>query len=253
MTPNQGPNVHAVNTTVAILEVIQTSGEVGVTELAETLDASKSNVHKHLSTLVHHGFVAKIGRRYRLGTRFIEFGSAVQRRSVLLNQAVAGLQRLADTTDAIALLTVPHRGMGTCLYAAVPGDESSRSEREGVRQPLHRTASGRAILSVEKQTNSIPAVDSLDDDALEDLRRELRTAANAGVAVVDDEGRPRREIAAPVIVSGRPIAAIGLAVDAATGGGDGLESNYISLVKQTAETVSKRMRFHDDDDLVETD
>ena len=246
MPPSDGSQVSAVNTTAAILEAVRTKGETGVTELARTLDVSKSNIHKHLTTLTHHGFIRKVDSRYRLGPRFVEFGSEVQRQSMLVNQAVDCLQRLADTTDNGAVLTTPQKVMGTYVYTATPRDKPLRSDKEGKRRPLHRTASGQAILAVDSHGVPTQTVDSLSDDALGDLKRQLRVVADTGVAVVDDEDdSSQREIAAPVVVRGYPIAAVGLVVDNATEENRGLDSNYIPLVKQTAKTVSKRMYFYE--------
>ncbi|SEO89870.1 transcriptional regulator, IclR family [Halogranum amylolyticum] len=62
---NEPRTVKTVETSFEILDYLEERDEVGVTELAETLDISKSAVHRHLTTLVNQDRVVNVDGYYR--------------------------------------------------------------------------------------------------------------------------------------------------------------------------------------------
>ena len=57
---NAPRTVQTVDTNFDIIDCLEKRDKAGVTELATTLDISKSAVHLHLTTLVNHGRVENV-------------------------------------------------------------------------------------------------------------------------------------------------------------------------------------------------
>lgn len=239
MTGDKQQRVSAVDTTVTILEVIQEQEIAGITEIAKTLGVSKANVHKHLMTLCDHGFARQEGDKYQLGYRFFEFGSDVRNDESLFQEAVSNLQELATITDEVATLLIRDGDEGVYIYSIDPERDSRPGPKEGVRAPLHETASGHAILSCLDGNEYETEVSG--EVLRGEVSERLGTTDGQWVAITyEDIGQ--REIAAPItIANGEPIGAVALLVDVTQDVSEQVESNYTKLVKRTAQTVSKRM------------
>lgn len=124
-------------------------GKVGVRELAEYLSIDKSSMHRLLTTLEQHGYVAQdpITGKYQLGTRVFEVGAVLLNQINLRAAAHAHLERLARETGEGVHLAV--ESADQCAYVdKIEGEKALRSSSQlGWRQPLHCTALGKVLLA----------------------------------------------------------------------------------------------------------
>lgn len=148
MSTDEPRTVEAVHKACAIVRVLRDRDGLSVTEIADSVDFSKSTVHGHLATLVDEGFVVREGDRYRLGFEFVEVGTSVIESRVVDLEAIRDeVQRLADETGEQVRFVVEEDGYVACIDRR-EGDEAIRHKFGiGDRMPMHSTATGKAILA----------------------------------------------------------------------------------------------------------
>lgn len=120
---------------------------MGVTEVADTLGIAKSTAHYHLSTLRQNGFVTKNGTRYGLGLSFLKMGLQTRRREPLFDAAKEEIDKLADETGELAILSVEQRGLGVYLYKRGGSNALDIDAPIGGSATLHNRALGKAMMS----------------------------------------------------------------------------------------------------------
>lgn len=153
MTPRS--SVSAQNSTVdralRVLQVFLAKGnDLGVLEIAATLDLDKSVVHRILATLVRRRFLEQdhITRKYRVGLRVWELGrlyvSGVQLEELAMERLTALLANLSYTAGALGILDGAQIVVLTCVRGAGPFNITLEP---GLRLPAALTATGRAMLA----------------------------------------------------------------------------------------------------------
>ena len=189
-------SVSAQNSTVdralRVLQVFLDKGnDLGVLEIAATLDLDKSVVHRILATLVRR-FLEQdhATRKYRVGLRVWELGrlyvSGVQLEELAMERLTTLMGGLSYTTGALSILDGAEVVVLTCVRG--PGPFNITLE-PGLRLPAALTATGRAMLAY------LPAgeLESLSADLLEqrqhssvrsmdDLLKELARIRKQGYA-----------------------------------------------------------------------
>jgi DNA-binding IclR family transcriptional regulator len=204
-----------------ILEVFLRSGpELGVGEISRALDLKKATTHRLLSALRQRNFLAQdpASRRYRLGMKLWELGSAATRELDWVAQVKPYLERLTERTGETSHLAILDAGLVLYIESA----ESSRSVRMpsqvGKRAPFWSTAVGKALVAhltedvvaglVSRQQP--PGIRDADD--LDRLNAEMAEIRSTGY-VLDYEGLEEGlfSVAVPVRnYTGHVIAAISL-------------------------------------------
>jgi IclR family acetate operon transcriptional repressor len=235
--------VSATETSVEILEALADLETAGVTELAQVVDGSKANVHKHLATLDDAGLVRKRGDHYSLGHRFLSFASTAKRTEPVYREGHTHLAKLADVAEATATLVVREGTDAVYLHSVSPTPDTATAPPDGTRIPLHESGGGLAILSCydtdERRAILGETLESV--DRIDDVLSRLDTARQRGTIVDRDEAAGVSEIVAPVTTAdGRPAGAVGLRY-ATAAGTDRREADRRKLVRNTATTVSKRL------------
>ena len=94
----RAPTVGSADRVLRLLESFtHHERDVSLGDLAERVSLPKSSVHRLLTTLVAHGFVDRdaVTRRYALGIRLFELGSAAIRERGLHGVAQPALESLA--------------------------------------------------------------------------------------------------------------------------------------------------------------
>lgn len=131
-----------------VLEVLADAPDgLTVTQLAKSLDMSRTVVYRLVVTLEDHAFVRRSpDGRCRLGLAVLMMGRQVQ--PIVRDVATPALRTLADAVGATAHLTVLEGSEGLAAVVAEP----TRSDvhvayRMGARHPLESGAAGRAILA----------------------------------------------------------------------------------------------------------
>lgn len=139
--------IQTVKRTFEVIEELRRSGEMGTTELAETLNLPTSTVSDHLQTLSSCGYVVKTDDAYKIGTRFLFLGDRIRRQRQIFRSAEEELKNLAEETGEHASLTVEEEGLGVILHH-VRGEKALEfNAYPGMRTHLHLSAAGKAILA----------------------------------------------------------------------------------------------------------
>ena len=107
-TPADG--VLAVTLTLRIVEALAKSKvALGVTELFNIVDATKSRIHRHLVTLVQAGYVAQNAQteKYGIGPRMVQLAQTIATGVEVVAAARPVLVRLRDDFSHTAVLARP--------------------------------------------------------------------------------------------------------------------------------------------------
>jgi IclR family acetate operon transcriptional repressor len=211
--------------TLALLEALAKvqGGSFGVTEVAQDIGVPKSTAHRLLKTLEEHGFVARIGSRYRVGGRFFELSEAARWSEFgeLRDVAYRPLAWLFERSDAIAVHLAVLSGRDVVYLDKITRPAGTRlPSRIGGRFPATCTGLGKAILAYSEWAviedvlehpfaratpYSIAArrrfLDQLDQTRLLGFAVEREEACHGTVCV-----------AAPILRDGAAIAALSLSV-----------------------------------------
>lgn len=147
MSTNQKRQVKTARTTLQVVEMIKELDGADVSEAAEHLDMSKSNIYKYLNTLESEGYLVKDDGSYQIGMKFLDYGEHVRNRKKLYKIAVPEVQELADETNEMANLLIEEQGVGVFLLKANSDQAVNLDTHTGMRVYLHTTALGKAILA----------------------------------------------------------------------------------------------------------
>ncbi len=187
----------------ALLETLAASSAPrGVSELARSLRLAKSNVHRHLSTLVALGYVKRSDKGvYEPTLKCWSVGVEVLNRLDLRRVARPHLEWLATRTDETVHLTILDHGQ--IVY--IDKIESTHPVREftriGARAPAHCTATGKVLLAFRDELPSQP-LQRFTRHTIRDLRRlkaELVAVRRQGYAInLGEYGAHVNGVAAPV-------------------------------------------------------
>jgi IclR family transcriptional regulator, KDG regulon repressor len=121
------------------------------TEAAHACDLPVPTVHRILTALQHHGYVARdeFTKRFRLGSAALELGRDARASVDLRVSSLRVLKRLAADTGETVLLTTPNhaRNRSLCLERVESHNALRLSVEPGRQLPLHAGASQKAILA----------------------------------------------------------------------------------------------------------
>jgi IclR family transcriptional regulator, KDG regulon repressor len=192
-----------------------------LTQIAESVQMSKTTVHRLLTTLENKRFITrdKVTGLYRLGFRFIEMASLVLQDVELHRWAFPYLQRLSaefgETVD-LSILDGSH-----VIYLEVIESPQRVKLAAAVGQllPASFTASGKALLAFlpEEQAKKIVA-DNIEEfpnrtsASVQDVLADLKVTAERGYAIAEQEYEDAiNAVAAPIFDADKhPIASIAI-------------------------------------------
>lgn len=219
--------------------------ELGVSELARRAGMPKSTAFRLLADLEHAGFVARSGAKYRLGLSLFELGSRVGfcRPNGLRDLAIHDLSSLHVQTGLTAHLAILE-GSDVVYVEKVHAAAWPRVVTvPGARLPASCTGLGKAILAFSEGAALRAVVEAglprrTRHSITEPGRfvRELRKVRETGVAYDREEGTLGLScVAAPIIVSGRAVAAISASGPACGTNWERVEGH----VRRAAEQISR--------------
>ncbi|WP_129113837.1 IclR family transcriptional regulator [Halegenticoccus tardaugens] len=139
--------IKSVETTFTIVESLKARNGARVTQIAADTGLSKGTVHKHLTTLMRLGFVAKEGDIYRVGFRFLDLGGFVRSQVPAYRIIKEKTRELAEETNEIAFFTTEENGRPVILFREVGQQGVPTRSRVGQRLYMHQIAAGKAILA----------------------------------------------------------------------------------------------------------
>ena len=182
--------------------------ELGVTEIARSLGVHKSTASRLAATLERTGFLARSGKRYRLGVEIIRLGTLALRSADIVAAMQPAMEKLSQQTGETINLAVPS-GPDILNVAEVPSTYilSCSGGWIGRRTKPHAVANGKVLLAygaipaprhLERYTeHTITTSDALNEElaAVRETatRRRSRSArGRAGRRRVPRVRRPRR-------------------------------------------------------------
>ncbi len=205
---------------LAVLEVMaQTRGGViGVSDLAAEVHLPRSTIHRILKDLEDQDFVGRVGAKYRVGNRFFKLTEGVRwsEYGELRDLAVDGLTWLFERAAATVHLAVLD-GPDVLYLEKITGPGGCRvPSRVGGRFPATCTALGKALLAFTEPRRAaaslalpLPHLTPYSITAPRVLAEELVRIRRKGVAHDLEEATPGIACtAAPILVDGRPLAAV---------------------------------------------
>jgi IclR family transcriptional regulator, KDG regulon repressor len=146
--------VRAVQLALDVLEgVAAVKDEIGVSELALRLNATKGTIFRHLQTLVDRGYLSQNAAtsRYRLGVRSHLLGQIATGRIDLLTAAEEAIRSLRDTIgQTVVLSSVGPRGM-VVLQTALGRSPLEIGVRPGSELQFHASAQGKVALAFSRK------------------------------------------------------------------------------------------------------
>lgn len=197
------PTVATTERSLEILREIKERRGATLSVLSDELSLSRSTIHKHLTTLLDHGFLAKEGEQYALGLKFLNYGTHARSQKVEYSLAVETVRTLAEETEEEVDFVVENDGRGIVVHESYHPhsqyQEGSPAATDainaGTYYHLHSIAAGKAILA-ELSDESVAAIverwglpERTDRTitSLDALREELATVRETGIAYSDEE------------------------------------------------------------------
>jgi DNA-binding IclR family transcriptional regulator len=147
---SHGSGIQAVLLALSTLEYLaQRRSAVGVTELANAFDTTKSRMHRHLQTLVSAGYILQdeSSDRYRVSARLMALGDAVSENFELSDAARTAMHELRDALGHAVAVSSPEVD-GVRIVAVLRGrSDVEIGVKPGSLLRFHDTAQGKAALA----------------------------------------------------------------------------------------------------------
>jgi len=214
-TPNRSHRtLETVSRACEVIQALERLEGAGVTEIAETLDMSKSSVHAYLSTLREQQFVVQRGDEYRLSLKFLDLGQAVKQHHLLFQHGRKQVEELARESGEYAHLMCEQHGLEQNIHK-VAGEQAIGEHYQRIKKQrsdyLHVTASGKAVLANLPESRVREIVDrhglkGKTENTITDVDQlftELEAIREQGYAVNDEEEITGiRAVSAPIQAAG---------------------------------------------------
>ncbi|WP_186167855.1 DNA-binding transcriptional regulator KdgR [Burkholderia gladioli] len=238
----------------AVLEALGAHGPIGISELSNRLDMSKTTVHRFLQTLKTLGFVAQEDEteRYRLTIRLFELGSQALESVDLVREADVEMRRIGRLTrEALHLGAFDENHI---IYIhKIDADYGLRMHsRIGRTNPLYSTAIGKVLLAWMAPEEAREALSRIE------FRKSTQKTLASAEAVwsilphVREQGygedNEEQEdglvcLAVPVFDRfGRVIAGLSISFPTMRCGAD-TKAHYVALLKQAGQVISSKLGY----------
>ena len=250
---NRNSTLQTLSRGLDLLQVLaDAGGELGVRELARSMELGPPMVQRLLNTLAAHGFVEqnRHTRKYAVGHRAFMIGKSYVTSSSVVEAAMPVLRGLVAESDlnayvgeirgdyALYLLVLQSRG--PVAVRATPGQ----------RAALHTTAMGKALLA-EMDRDAVMRLigpgplDARTPRSITDLSAlldELDTIRSTGLAISDEENLPGVYAVGAALrdADGHVTASVSLACPAAMANADA-RVGIGAQVREAAAQISRRM------------
>lgn len=205
------PKVKSLAKSLKILSCFTIQEPVlGVTELAERIGVTKSNIHNILSTFTSMGYLDRLpDGRYTLGLKILEYAFIINQNLGYPNAVYDILVDTAGKTNEIVYFGLPYGTNVLYLYVAHPANRMGvlpYRDILGETSPFYCTGIGKAILAhmpEEEWLAHIPAERTrFQPNTITDLDaivEELRRTRRRGYAIDNSERDPNvRCVGVPV-------------------------------------------------------
>jgi len=248
-----------ISKAIVILDVLLPQGtekELSVTEISRELDMPVQSVHRILSSLTEHGFVAQNAKtkKYKLGLSIMKYGFLMWDSIMLRTIARPIMEELSEKTKETVYLAARENEEGVYIDCVDSPQILKISEPIGLKLPLFIGASNRAIMAYlpQKIQESIlrdvewDSVQSLKPMTRESIERDLQRIRERGYAVTCDEATAGTTgIGAPIFsYEGIVIGSLNVA-GPSTRFHEAEMERYSAIVKRYAERISYELGFRE--------
>lgn len=153
MPSNTNRPVKTVERAIDIIEYLKQNESAPASEITDHLSCAKSTAHRHLKTLEANSFVIEEEDEYRLGLRFLDYGTVARDRYTLYQEAKPKVDNLAAETEEKIWCAVEEHGRSIHIYGAQGKRSVQTYAHVGHRNYLHQHAAGKAILANLRDEN----------------------------------------------------------------------------------------------------
>ncbi|MBF7097828.1 IclR family transcriptional regulator [Alkalibacter mobilis] len=224
MDKNSDVKVKSLEKAMKILECFSVNTpELGITQIAEKLDLSKSNVHNIVSTFAQMGYLEQQPNgKYSMGFKVLEFSFVVNEHLGYARAVYDIINDISQRSGEIVYFGIPYRDKVLYLYVAHPMSRLQMMpyrEILGETAPLFCTGIGKAILAflpeeewddrITKDRKAFTENTILDYD---EIIKELKETKARGYSIDNAEREPHiRCVGMPVYnMAGKLVAAISI-------------------------------------------
>jgi DNA-binding IclR family transcriptional regulator len=144
-----GP-IQSIERAAAILQLLADNpGQLGVSEIADSLDLAKTTTHGLLRTLRTVGYVEQtaVGGRYRLGDGLSQLRSEPLDPNELRSRALNWADSLASRTGESVRVASPKGDVAVVVHHVFRPDDSAQQLDIDLELPLHASAFGKILLA----------------------------------------------------------------------------------------------------------
>lgn len=245
--------VHAVETSLDIVNVIQRLDNPGITKIATELDLPKSTVFNHVRTLEQNKYIVEIPPGgYRLGLELLDNGIHARNNLGVFTASSPAIEQLAEETGLAVWLAVEEYGKVVCIKKQL-GDRAVPTRGEiGRRLHMHSSSLGKAILAhlpTERvkdiiETYGLPKRTEYTISDPEALCDELDTIREQEYALNDGESMDGlRAVASPIFSESAIDGAICVAGTRSHMDGNYFEAELPARVKDAANEIELNLLY----------
>ncbi|WP_254533566.1 IclR family transcriptional regulator [Natrinema gelatinilyticum] len=240
-------NVRGVGPVFEIIETLNEMDSATPEEVAASTDRSVSAVTAYLDRLEELAYVVEQDGTYRNGLKYLDIGERVKYNTGIFDIVAEEVDKLAAESGELALFSVIEHGQNVLLYKAHGEDAIQTTHEIGLREPMHISGLGKAILAELSDERVRRIVDRhglasftehtiTDREALFDSLGDIR---ERGYALDMEEAKPGlRCVAASVSCESGPLhGAVSIAAPKSRMQGDRLERQIPELVKGAANVI----------------
>lgn len=230
-----------------ILFVLAEAGKpLTVSEIAQRVPLPESTAYRLVKTLELNGVVERKSKgQISLGMKIVELAKSLHRQldQNLLSLSRPVMEKLTETFNETSLLVVRRGDIGVTVQYVEGNRLIGLVVKNGNIHPLHKGASGKAILAFEQSKVIEKILASLDKDMAAKVYEELREIRQDGHVVTVGEVDPDTfAAAAPIFDSeGDVIASLAL-VGPQIRFNEPVVLSAIEHVKESANLISRRMK-----------
>lgn len=231
-------------------EFSRAGGELKVTEIANRLGMTKSQVSRMLTTFREEGWVTQnpLTRGFSIGISAYAAGSRFINSNRLTREALPVMRGVVDRCGFTCTLSVLDHGAPLYLLGLDGPISADFASRVGSYFPFHSTAPGKLLAAFADEEVCAALLSAemtrLTSETITDaatMRKALRTAREKGVAVSRGERTVGiGAIAVPVFDESKSVAALGIAYPQTLVSGDKVD-DLTALLHTRAAALSMRL------------
>ncbi len=227
MANKNGVIIQSVSRALGILKCFENFSELGLIEISDMMNLSKSTAYGLVNTLVSSGFLEQSydSKKYKLGIKNFELGNYVKKRMDITKEARPYLEILLNQFHETIHIAKHYDGEVVYIDKVEGSDFSIVSSQVGRRAPMHCTGVGKAQLAylpmhyLDKYIFSKPLKQYTSNTIItkEELLKELELIRERGYALDNEEIEiGLRCVAVPILgVDGKPL--VGVSISAPSG------------------------------------